>query len=287
MQSDKPVIGFRNRHEGTAFVTASLVPGERGLCWHPGIFKGTWDHPLLGQFSLEERNITGYLDAFARGVPGPAGIPIDEIGDHTLDPTGAFGCVKSLERDGDIIQTGIKWSAKGQKAIEDELFFYTSMSFSVDRATEDSHWEPNAIISGAMTTRPLWPQQGVLQYHAATLLSREALHQMRDQRAQHFGIEVRPDGRLTAAAQYRDEAPRPVDYADPVNFKYPLMPEIRRLQSLAYFAQSFPHYKEERSRRVVYTRIVRSLRMAGHKPPPNPTLDELLPPDLRVWVAQA
>jgi hypothetical protein len=279
MPNDKPIIGYGNQGY-VSCIRASLTPEDDGYCWHDGMFEGTFEHPVQGQFTIGPRNIDGYQASFLAGRPGPGGIPIDEIGDHTPDPTGAFGWIEQLRRLPSKLMAGIKWTSKGSQVLQDGIFKYISLVFSVDNPN-NPYREPNVIVSAALTNRPLFWQQGAIQYAAATELSRETLRQMREQRAARWGIEVREDGRLTPAADYREDAPKPGHYADPVNLKYPLMPEARRKLSFEYFCQSYPHYQEERSRRVVYTRIVRALRMAGMQVPSNPTLDHLLPPDLR------
>lgn len=280
MDLTKPIIGYGEQGY-MACVRASLLPEDDGYCWHDGMFEGTFDHPLQGQFTIGPRNIDGYQASFLSGIPGSGGIPIDEIGNHTPDPTGAFGWIEALRRLPGRLATGIKWSTKGAQVLQDGLFKYISLVFSVDNPN-NPYGQPNVIVSAALTNRPLFWQQGAIQYAAATELSRDRLHQMRDARAVQWGIEVRPDGRLTPASAYRDAAPKPADYADPVNLKYPLAPQERLVSVARYFAASFGHYRSERSQRVVYTRIVRALRAAGIKPDPNPMLDKLLPPDLRV-----
>ena len=285
MPTDKPIIGYGNQGY-LSCVRASLLAEDDGYCWHDGMFEGTFDHPQQGQFTIRASNIDGYQASFLAGIPGSGGIPIDEIGDHSPDPTGAFGWIEQLRRLPSKLATGIRWTSKGAAVLQDGIFKYISLVFSVDNPNNNPYHEPNVIVSAALTNRPLFWQQGAIQYAAATELSRDHLRQMRDQRAAQFGIEVRKDGRLTPSAQYRELAPRPADYADPVNLKYPLFPEVARLQQAIYFGQSYPHYTDERSRKVVYTRIVRALRLSGQKPPPNPMLDRLLPPDLRAWVAQ-
>lgn len=73
------------------------------------------------------------------------------------------------------------------------------------------------------------------------------------------------------------------DYGDPVNLKYPLIPDARARNARARFKQFASSYRRVASRRIVHTRIVRKLLSIGAKPSYNPEdpLDRLLPSDLK------
>jgi hypothetical protein len=282
MATEKPIIGYGNQGY-MSVVRASLLPEDDGYCWHECLYEGTWEHPQQGVFSLGPSNMDGYQASFLAGLPGPGGIPIDERGDHTPDPTGAYGWIEQLRRLPGKLATGIKWTSKGAQVLQDGIFKYISLVFSVDNPNNPYH-QPNVIVSAALTNRPLFWQQDAIQYAAAQEISMDRLRGMREARSRQWGIEVRPDGRLTTASMYAAEAPNPNDYGDPVNLKYPLKPDARLRAAVGYFGASYGYYKQERSQKVVYSRIVRALKAAGIKHEPNPTLDHLLPPDLRAHV---
>ena len=286
-----PIVGFSSKTCGLSLVTASTVADDEGYCWHPLVFVGQFTHPQLGSFEVTDRHAAEYIASFEAGVPGPGGIPIDEIGDHSPNANGAFGWVERVragttEYAGKVWQAvlgGIRWTPLGTRDVTDQLFKYVSARFFVDDS-ENYYGRPNCITAAALCTRPLfWWQPELSTFAAAEGVSLNELRQRRQDRAERWGVSVRDDGRLTPAAAYREHAPNPQDYADPVNLKYPLRPESARAITAAHFAQSYGRY-DEKSRRVVYTRIVRALRAAGIRHQPNPSLDPLLPPDLRAWV---
>ena len=289
----EPIFGFDTSTSGYSVVSAAIDPGDEGLCWHPLVLEGQHNHPVFGPFEITERHSSEYLAAFAEGVPGPGGIPIDERGDHGLNAGGAFGWIEKMRRGvvsagGRTWQAtigGISWTPMGKQLVEDRTYKFLSPHWYVD-SPSNVYGRPNVIFAAALCTRPFfWQQPELTAFAAAQSISLDELRSMRDERAAKWGIVIRPDGRLTPAAHYREHASRPQDYADPVNLKYPLQPVEHRVVAAAHFAQSFDRYPED-SRRVVYSRIVRSLKQAGMKHRPNPSLDPLLPPDLRAW-AQA
>ena len=102
------------------------------------------------------------------------------------------------------------------------------------------------------------------------------------QRAKEFGIETLENQgeRLSYPAGWPSDLD---DYGDPVNLKYPLVPDSRARVARSRFKQFAYNYKKESSKRLIHTRIVDRLLDIGAAPGYNPTdpLDKLLPANLR------
>ena len=64
---------------------------------------------------------------------------------------------------------------------------------------------------------------------------REKLHQAQQERAKKYGISAKPDGHLTKPAEY--EKIQEDEFADPVNYKYPIDNEEHVRGALTYFNQ--------------------------------------------------
>lgn len=287
-----PQIIYKDPHEPTSVVLASLEPGDDNLCWHPGMYVGHWEHPNQGYFDLENRHLDEYMASFEAHIPGPAGIPVDENPNHTIRQEGAWGWAKALQRKTlevrgratDAILLGYEWTKAGIAAIEDGTYKYISLHFTVDK--QDSvYGRPNAIIAANLCTRPFFPQPE-LMIGAAMEVDMDAARMERKARSKKWGIEERDDGHLTAPSAYRGAAPNPDDYGDPVNFKYPLKPDANLRNASARFSQNASRYSEK-ARRIVYTRIVRAMKSAGMKHSPNEKMDRMLPPDLRAWMMKS
>lgn len=104
---------------------------------------------------------------------------------------------------------------------------------------------------------------------------REKLVQAQIARSKRYGIEVLSGGSLTPPSGYpTDEA----DYADPVNYMYPLIPDARAKNARARFKQNAGQYSKEASKKVIHERIVKKLIQIGAEPSYNKAdpLDKLL-----------
>lgn len=86
--------------------------------------------------------------------------------------------------------------------------------------------------------------------------SREELHAAQKKRAKKYGIEIRPDGHLTKPKEWAD---LPDDqFADPVNYMYPVHDKVHCRVALVYFIRYKYMYKKPESRYRVLYRILRS-----------------------------
>jgi hypothetical protein len=291
--SMEALMSFDGKGGGSSVVTASLEAGPDGLCWHPLVYLGVAEQPLLGQFEVTSRHADEYLASFSAGIPGAGGIPIDELGDHSINRDGAFGWGTKLEvreykvqgKTRRAVSAGIEWTKLGVQVLSERIYKYVSARFTLDKQG-DVYQVPNVIKAGALCTRPVFWWQPQVEFVAAHSLSQDELRARRDARSAQWGIEVRGDGRLTPSASYRAFAAKPEDYADPVNLKFPLTDPERLKMAPIFFSQSHSRYSES-GKRVVYTRIVRQMQEAGLRHLPNPQLDKLLPPDLRARVGTA
>lgn len=265
---------------------ASADAAADGLCWHPfvpmGRFKG---HGQVGEFEITAADLEQMVGNFTAGLPFEAGIPIDEDGLHQLRGDGAYGWIEALEIRSGKLWGGIRWTEDGETAIKSGKFRYVSPHFFLG-SYPNQDWLPSRgslLFSAALCTRPFFREQPELQIAAAQCFPVEAaqLDQEQQARSRAWGIEVRDDGHLSPPQAYASDCPAPGDYADPVNFLYPLKPEARVRNAASRMAQNYAKYQQEASRRKVWTRIVRREKSLGIKHGTVPVLDKLLPVDLR------
>jgi hypothetical protein len=100
---------------------------------------------------------------------------------------------------------------------------------------------------------------------------REKLHKVAEEREKKYGIKFREDkGHLTPPKDYPQNEE---DYADPVNYAYPLVPEDRCRNALARWSQFRQEY-EQSERNVIYERIVKRALHYGISVQYNPELPE-------------
>ena len=87
----------------------------------------------------------------------------------------------------------------------------------------------------------------------------EELEKAREERSRRYGIEIRPDGHLRPPKRFYEEGAREEDdYADPVNWRYPLHTAANVRAALAYWARFRTAYKRQESRNVIFRRIVQA-----------------------------
>jgi len=100
---------------------------------------------------------------------------------------------------------------------------------------------------------------------------KEKLHKQAEAREKKYGIKFREDkGHLTPPKDYPQSEE---DYADPVNYAYPLVPEERCRNALARWSQFRQEY-EQSERNIIYERIVKRALKYGITVRYNPELPE-------------
>jgi hypothetical protein len=100
---------------------------------------------------------------------------------------------------------------------------------------------------------------------------REKLRKATEEREKRYGIKFREDkGHLTPPKDYPQNEE---DYADPVNYAYPLVPEDRCRNALARWSQFRQEY-EQNERNIIYERIVKKALKYGISVQYNPELPE-------------
>ena len=100
---------------------------------------------------------------------------------------------------------------------------------------------------------------------------REKLHEAAKRREEKYGIKFREDeGHLTPP---KDFPQNEEDYADPVNYKYPLVPEDRCKNALGRWGQFREEYTQP-ERNIIYARIVKRALRYGIAVRYNPELPE-------------
>lgn len=113
----------------------------------------------------------------------------------------------------------------------------------------------------------------------------EQAQEAQKERAGRFAVEIL-DG---AALRFPKDYPTDLeDYGDPVNLKYPLVPEGRLKNALSRFAQNYDEYERPRSRKIVFSRIVsRALDAGIAVDPESDMVKTYLAPDLKRKVQDA
>jgi hypothetical protein len=100
---------------------------------------------------------------------------------------------------------------------------------------------------------------------------REKLHEAAKRREKKYGIKFREDkGHLTPPKDYPQNEE---DYADPVNYAYPLVPEDRCRNALARWG-AFRQEYEQSERNIIYEHIVKRALQYGISVQYNPELPE-------------
>lgn len=285
MTGEKAAIMYLTEGAAISMVEAA-VSAEGGTIWHELIPIGQFAHPEYGEFNVTDETLGAMIEAFNKGMPVSAGIPIDERGDHSMRADGAYGWIRQLEVRDNCLWGEIEWTPDGIEAVSSGRFKYISPRFFVG--------EDNFIKSAALCTRPFFDQQPELQVAASDYVEvtgaddgREAKRAAAAKRSKTYGIEVREDGNLAPPKEYQAACPNATDYGDPVNYMYPLKPDARLRNALARMAQSYEKYKKASSRRIVWTRIVRRAKGQGIKHDFGGPLDKLLPSDLRNWAKKS
>ncbi|MGF3573556.1 MAG: DUF2213 domain-containing protein [Candidatus Bathyarchaeia archaeon] len=100
---------------------------------------------------------------------------------------------------------------------------------------------------------------------------REKLRKAAEEREKRYGIKFREDkGHLTPPKDYPQNEE---DYADPVNYAYPLVPEDRCRNALASWSQFRQEY-DQSERNIIYERIVKRSLQYGINVQYNPEMPE-------------
>lgn len=134
---------------------------DDGLCWHPLVYTGDFEHPTQGRFRVTPDDLGAMVDAFQHGVPGRAGVPICEQNHHRVD--GAFGYVQQVDiRDG-ALWGGIKWSDRGKAAVESGEWPYLSAVFNLNYVDNPMFRDfPTVVKRVSLTDEPFFHAQPVL-----------------------------------------------------------------------------------------------------------------------------
>jgi len=93
--------------------------------------------------------------------------------------------------------------------------------------------------------------------------NREELRNKQKLRAKKWGIEIRSDGHLTKPAEWSHLSDN--QFADPVNYMYPVHDAIHARAALVYFIRYHRAYKQRKSRLIVLTRILEACIRHGVK----------------------
>ena len=146
---------------------------------------------------------------------------------------------------------------KGEKdtGSVEQAYRYPVETWSEDQARKhcqahDGSFEPATKEEGHRANENQSEEEG----------EREELHEAAKQREEKYGIKFREgEGHLTPPEGYPTGEE---DYADPVNYRYPLVPEDRCRNALARWS-AFREEYEQPERNIIYERIVRRALQYG------------------------
>ena len=283
-----------------SLVQASAEPEANGLVYRRVFPFGEYHIPATGKrVKITMADALQAAENFRKKLPGPEGIPIDQRADHSTNPEGAYGWLRDVQARADGCYAGIAYTPQGRAKVESKEFTYLSPEFYLGDLggypyQDRMPVQGTVITRVAMCSSPLFKGQDPLALQASELVqwggsdtshpnqhTEEDLHKAQEARQSRWHIQILEGDatNLTPPKAYRAAAPSQEDYADPVNYKYPMEPEARLRAAAAYFSKDKDAY-DEASQRIIWVRIVRAEKHAGIEHAPNP-LDKLLPAGLK------
>jgi len=149
----------------------------------------------------------------------------------------AAGWIEGLELEENTLYMKPKWTAAAKKMIADEEYKYISPEFTLNYTNKETGEDVGAaLLSVAITNRPfLEGFEGLSLTEEVIDMSDEDAKKAQEARSKKYGISIREDGNVTKPSEYADVADG--DFADPVNYAYPLTPEERAIAAYKYFSK--------------------------------------------------
>ena len=115
---------------------------------------GSWDHPVYGEFEIDEKRLVRFKENFDKGVR--KAIPIDI--EHKTDE-GAVGWVNELSIEDNRLFATIEWTNEGIKLIKNKKYRFFSPEFADEYEDSVSSVEyRDVLIGGAITNRPFFQE---------------------------------------------------------------------------------------------------------------------------------
>jgi len=188
------------------------------------------------EIEFTEEDLKHIVENFKKGIrPNP---PTELVVDYNHgsmeiepDKSKAAGWVKDLFYEKGSLYAKIKWTPRAREYIMNDEFRYVSAEIDpnyIDKKTGQNRGI--TLMAVALTNRPFIEGQDSI-----SLSERDDLHKKAEARSKKYHIHVRPDGHLTKPSEYSD---CPDDeFADPVNYRYPLNTPERVMAAYKYFSK--------------------------------------------------
>jgi hypothetical protein len=163
-----------------------------------------------------------------------------EVHDGTFEPA-------AKEKEGDVLKGKKQEERREGEPKADRERFMEHYNLTDEQMDQILEWIGEDVYK-------LLPERGEGLAQAEEEGEREKLHKEAEAREKKYGIKFREDkGHLTPPADYpQDEE----DYADPVNYAYPLAPKDRCQNALGRWGAFREEYTQP-ERNIIYERIVR------------------------------
>lgn len=245
---------------------------------------GKFNHPEYGVFEITAPMLSEMASNFSKNIlqVDPA---FDYFHENAKVAAGWPRAFELRENGTQLWATNIEWTPQGQERVASKELRYFSPEFKfVWTHPETGQKFSNVIFGGGLTNRPfirgMEPLISLSEVETMLLADGAQLKKDLQARSKHYGIEITADAHLTPPAGSPEN---PDDYADPVNFKYPIGDKAHAANAHARFKQAASVYKSKGSKAKVFERIVRKELALGVKPSfnPNDALDAMLPEDLK------
>lgn len=154
-----PQAWFQRNEKGQIVGSFSQVPVPKDgtPTWLPLIPAGTFllevaDGEAIVDIKRE------YLDElvshFKEGFPGPAGVPVDQRGDHSRNPEGAYAFFKDLRLDDDGVWGLFEPTEYGKEVIASGSLPYVSPVFCIGEGLDPVWGKSNILIDAALCSQP-------------------------------------------------------------------------------------------------------------------------------------
>lgn len=252
-------------------------------------------------------------DAYKGKALGDRLIPI--VQSHWGDEK-AYGWIQDVKLEDETLYGLVEWNDEGKKVINDKTYLYLSPEIIHDYKDDNGKEWGEILFRAALTNSPALDlpaleTNSICKLYAYSILDdktdasnlniypvpdinsqpnvsetegneeevfgRDELREKAKERSKKWGIPVRDDGHLTPPAEYGD-----VEYADPVNYRYPIDKSEHALAALKYFSKEKNRsFYPPKARVIIWERIIRACLKFGISVNYDPVLHKGLPESLK------
>ncbi|MCM8767047.1 MAG: phage protease [Candidatus Omnitrophica bacterium] len=236
---------------------------------------------------IKREDLENILNAFKNKVRGE-NLDIPVVSTH--QGSEADGWVKDLKIENNTLYANIEFNENGKRKIKEKIYRYVSPEIIFNYTDSKGQKHPAILFRIALTNIPaldLEPLDKVLMEDEGEIMFvgslDERYYKAREERAEKYGIPIREDGHLIPPKEYAETgAERAEDYADPVNYKYPIHTPENALAALRYFSKPDNHeIYPPKARDIIWERIIKACLKFGISVTYNPEYHKNLPEELK------